>query len=132
MFTRLCRLLMAAALMGSAALLGLGSTALAGGAGAPLVASQPTYTAMQCSDGRVLVRYVRVNELTFVVLRYQGQSYGLAPAVSASGSRFVGLAGLDNASGLEWWEHQGAGTLSRYDPQTGETRPLLHSCKRSF
>lgn len=118
---------MAAALLGGPAL--LGGTALAGGGGVPPVTVQPAFTGMQCEGGRVLVRYVQAHDLTFVVLRYEGQTYGLAPAVSGSGSRYVGLAGLDTASGLEWWEHQGAGSLSRYDPQTGETTPLLQDCK---
>ncbi|UFA51255.1 MliC family protein [Deinococcus radiophilus] len=127
MFTQLFRTLMAAALLSSPAL--LGGTALAGGAGAPPVAVQPAFTWIQCQGGRVLVRYVQAHDLTFVVLRYQGQNYGLAPAVSASGSRYVGLAGLDTASGLEWWEHQGEGTLSVYHPASGETAPLLAGCR---
>lgn len=103
-------------------------SALAGGGGAPPVAVQPAFTGMQCQDGRVLVRYVQAHDLSFVVLRYEGQTYGLAPAVSGSGSRYVGLAGLDTASGLEWWEHQGEATLSRYNPANGNTEALLTGC----
>lgn len=106
----------------------IAGTALAGGAGAPLPAALPhTY---QCDGGQTVgVRYVQSDDIGFVVVRYQGQNYGLAPAVSASGSRFVGLDGQSTATGLEWWEHQGEGTLSSYDPLTGDTATLATGCR---
>lgn len=111
------------------------SSAVAGGAAPqPLRLGQQTYT-YACAGGQsVQVSYVTTGAQhsgnpTFVVLRYRGQSYGLAQAVSGSGVRYVGLAGLTVGSGLEWWEHQGEGTLSTFrGDQASEAQPLL-SCR---
>ncbi|SEJ04949.1 Membrane-bound inhibitor of C-type lysozyme [Deinococcus reticulitermitis] len=111
----------------SFALLG---AALAGGAGQPRAqAAQQTYL-YACQGGQqVQVKYLRTGDsdgLSFAVLRYRGQRYGLAPAVSASGARYIGHAGLSTASGLEWWEHQGEGTLSTFSgDDASNPRPLL-------
>jgi membrane-bound inhibitor of C-type lysozyme len=67
----------------------------------------------------------------FVLLKYQGQPYGLAQAISASGARYASLYGPTPAGhGLEWWEHGGEGTLSQFTGKTFfETAPLLRRCK---
>ena len=88
----------------------------------------------KCANGQVLgVRYLPSDpqlkrDPVFVVLEYGGERYGLAPAVSGSGARYVGLSGPRTAisiSGLEWWEHYDEAKLSRVNPQTGATSPLL-------
>jgi membrane-bound inhibitor of C-type lysozyme len=68
---------------------------------------------------------------TFAVLNWNGGQYGLAPALSASGARYVALAGPVGArGGLEWWEHAGAATLSTFvDGGTLKTRALLTGCR---
>lgn len=116
----------------------LASTALAGGAGqpqaAPLKLSQDTHV-YACQDGQtVQVAYVRADTAgqggpSFAVLKYRGQSYGLAEAVSGSGARYVGHAGLNTASGLEWWEHQGEATLSTFRGNDARTTSTLLTCK---
>lgn len=118
--------------------LALFATAFAGGAGqpqaAPLKLSQEAHV-YQCQGGQqVQVSYVSTghaneNSPLFAVLKYQGQRYGLAEAVSASGSRYVGHAGLNTASGLEWWEHQGEATLSTFRGDDARTTSTLLKCK---
>ena len=68
-----------------------------------------------------------------VLLGYEGQQYGLAQAISASGARYASLYGPTSAdAGLEWWEHQGEGTLSRFTGRDfSATTPLLRGCKRA-
>ncbi|WP_261663942.1 MliC family protein [Deinococcus sp. Marseille-Q6407] len=113
-------------------------SAFAGGGAVPATkAPQPTVTSHRyaCANAQsVQVRYVDTDPVlkrdpVLAIVNYHGQSYGLAPAVSASGSRFVGLAGLNTASGLEWWEHQGEGTLSTYNPANGQTKTLVSGCR---
>lgn len=116
-------------------LLAAASLALAGGGQqpqpAPLKLGQQSYL-YTCQGGeRVTVTYLttapeREASPVFAVLRFQGRSYGLAPAVSGSGSRYVGHAGLNTASGLEWWEHHDEATLSSFrGDDARQTRPLL-------
>lgn len=68
---------------------------------------------------------------TFVVLDWNGQTYGLAPAVSASGARYAGLYGPTVADrGLEWWEAKGEATLSVFTGKDfADTRALLTRCR---
>ena len=120
-----------------ACVLALLATASAGGAGqpqsAPLKLSQQAHV-YQCQGGQqVQVSYVSTghpndNSPMFAVLNYQGQRYGLAEAVSASGARYVGHAGLNTASGLEWWEHQGKATLSTFRGDDARTTKALLNC----
>ena len=118
--------------------LALLATAFAGGAGQPQAA--PLKLAQQahvyaCQGGQqVQVSYVSTghaneNSPMFAVLKYQGQRYGLAEAVSASGARYVGHAGVNTASGLEWWEHQGEATLSTFRGDDARTTSTLLNCK---
>ena len=67
----------------------------------------------------------------FALLNYQGQTYGLALAVSGSGARYASLYGpTAGGSGLEWWEHQGEGTLSRLTGKDAwATVPILKACR---
>ena len=67
----------------------------------------------------------------FAVLTWKGQQYALAEAISASGARYAGLNGPDGArGGLEWWEHQGEGTLITFvNGDTTRTKTLLSGCK---
>ena len=101
----------------------LTGAAFAGGAGGPAAATLPHH--YPCEGGAFIgVRYDSVNTNPAVTLRYQGRDYHLTRAPSASGARFVSAQG-----GLEWWEHQGEGTLSRYSAQSGDTQPLLQGCR---
>ena len=113
------------------------TTAFAGSVATPaplkLASTAYTYT---CKGGQsVGVQYVttgveKEKSPVFVVLTYKGQRYGLAEAVSASGTRYVGHAGLNTATGLEWWEHQNEGTLSTFTgDDAGETKVLVEGCK---
>jgi membrane-bound inhibitor of C-type lysozyme len=72
-----------------------------------------------------------LNSPSFVLLKYQGQQYGLAQAISASGARYASLYGPTPAGhGLEWWEHGGEGTLSQFTGRNSfSTTPLLRACK---
>lgn len=114
----------------------LGS-ALAGSAGAPVAApivlGHQSYS-FTCGKQAVKVTYVttgteKSGNPVFMVLEYSGKTYGLAPAVSGSGSRYVGLAGLNNASGLEWWEHQGEATLSTFKGDNASNAKVILTCK---
>lgn len=124
MKTRL--LLLAAALTGSA---------LAGGGGPAGPATVSTRTFHYTCDGgrKISVSYVTYGEAgpLFAVLNWNGQLYGLAQAISASGARYASLSGpTTGGSGLEWWEHQGEATLSTFvGGSTRETRPLLTHCR---
>lgn len=62
---------------------------------------------------RASVKYLDFAGNTYASLTYQGRTYALAPAMSADATRFVGLIGL-SASGLEWTEWHGEGTLSSF------------------
>lgn len=130
----------------------LGGAALGGGAASPKTAAPPraaakawgpqlkpafTHYTYACAGGeQVQVYYVTSGEEfrglpVFAVLAYRGQSYGLAPAVSGSGARYVGHVGLNTAGGLEWWEHQGEATLSTFaGDDASKTRPLLRCTLR--
>ena len=103
---------------------------------APLKLGQTNYTYSCSNKQSVQVTYVTTGgqhdaNPVFMVLKYKGKSYGLSEAVSGSGSRYVGHAGLNTGSGLEWWEHQGEATLSIFkgDNSTNST-PLL-TCRPS-
>ncbi len=88
-----------------------------------------------CERGqKVSVAYARFGTADFAVLTYNGQQYALAPAVSASGSRYASLSGLTTrnsvGNGLEWWEAGGEGTLSTFTgTDTRSTKKLLGGCK---
>lgn len=90
--------------------------------------------AYQCEGGQTIrARYLAVDggAVTFVVLRWNGQTYGLAPAVSASGARFAGLFGpAVSDRGLEWWEARGEAMLSMFTGKDfSDTRPLVTACR---
>lgn len=108
-------------------------TANAGGAGAPPVATERSFS-YTCDAGKeISVTYVdyRKNGPMFAVLKWNGVQYGLAEAISASGARYAGLNGPAEArGGLEWWEHQGEATLSTFiGGDTTKTQALLTGCK---
>lgn len=87
-----------------------------------------------CNDNQqIRATYIdyRGGSATFVVLGWNGNDYGLARALSASGARYAGLYGpTPNDDGLEWWEAKGEARLGTF---TGEnftdTRPLLTGCR---
>jgi membrane-bound inhibitor of C-type lysozyme len=87
-----------------------------------------------CNDGQpVRATYLEYHggSATFVVLHWNGNDYGLARAISASGARYAGLYGpTPSDDGLQWWEAKGE---ARLDAFTGrdftDTRPLLTGCK---
>ncbi|MBZ9752826.1 MliC family protein [Deinococcus sp. HMF7604] len=84
-----------------------------------------------CSGGTKLdVIYIRfATRPLFAVVNWQGKQYGLAEALSASGSRYAGLYGPAQApNGLEWWEHQGQAELNAFT-SSGKTKSLLTACK---
>lgn len=101
-------------------------------AGAPeLSARTVPYT---CADGqRITATYVSADSgaASVVILRWNGQSYGLAQAVSGSGARYAGLYGPTVSDhGLEWWEAKGEATLSGFTGKDFfETRPLVAECR---
>lgn len=86
-----------------------------------------------CDGGqRISVAYVNYGTkgLSFAVLEWNGQQYGLAPAISASGARYASLYGPTPGKGLEWWEAKGSATLSTFTGKDfSETRPLLTNCR---
>lgn len=114
----------------------------------PLLASCGSSSAMQdrgdtvvsrtvaylcANDQRIDATYLEYHggSATFVVLHWNGNDYGLARAISASGARYAGLYGPTPADyGLQWWEAKGE---ARLDAFTGrnftDTRPLLTGCK---
>lgn len=97
---------------------------------APLKLAQQTHV-YRCQGGpQVQVAYVQTGENgpSFAVLKYRGQSYGLAEAVSGSGSRYIGHAGLNTGSGLEWWEHHGEATLSTFRGDDARTPTKVLTC----
>lgn len=106
--------------------------ALAGAAGGarPTLQVGPQTRVHACENGRDLrVHYVTIRSETgqtlVVVLEHQERLHSLLPAVSASGARFLGHP-TPGRPALEWWEHQGQGTLSAVateDPTV--TTPLL-------
>lgn len=109
--------------------------AQAGSAGtpAPLKLGQQSYTYTCTGKQSVQVTYVTTGgehdgKPVLLVLTYKGKSYGLAEAVSASGSRYVGLAGID-LNGIEWWEHQGEGTLSTFKGDNASNAKAVLTCK---
>lgn len=111
------------------------ATAQAGAAGTPalLKLGQQSYTYTCTGKQVVQVTYVTTGgehdgKPVFLVLTYKGKSYGLAEAVSASGSRYVGHAGM-NMNGIEWWEHQGEGTLSTFKGDNASDAKALLTCK---
>lgn len=120
MNTRLL-LLTAAAFVGSAA------------ATAPTRISYRTFHYSCLGDKKISVSYVNYGQggPLFAVLHWNGQQYGLAQAVSASGARYASLSGPGmSGNGLEWWEHQGQATLNTFvGTDTRNTRPLLTKCK---
>lgn len=85
-----------------------------------------------CDAGKAVdIAYVKVGtEPMFAVLTWNGARYGLAQAISASGARYAALYGPAGArGGLEWWEHQGQGTLSTFVDGSLKTRALLTGCR---
>lgn len=115
--------------------LALPGSSRAGSAGspAPLQLGQQSYTFI-CGRESVQVAYVTTGAEhdrlpVFVVLTYRGQRYGLSEAVSASGARYIGHAGLNTAQGLEWWEHQGEGTLSSFRGDNASATKKILGCK---
>ena len=81
---------------------------------------------------KMSVSYVKYGtKLTFAVVNWNAGQYGLAAATSASGARYASLAGSGAAfQGLEWWEHQGEGTLSAFtSADTSKTKILLSYCR---
>lgn len=121
------KILISAALLAPLAL----ATAYAGGATTRPAATQQRQTYVCDSGQRITVNYVNVSPdaPTMVVITYKNNQYALAPAVSASGARFVGLAGLNTASGLEWTEHQGEGYLSSFPVDDPSKTSTLLTCK---
>lgn len=113
-------------------------TVLAALIAAPASAAQPisyrTYH-YTCDGGKkISVSYFNFGETIFAVLNYAGRQYGLAQAVSASGSRYASLFGpvtkSSLGSGLEWWEWHGKATLSTFKgSDTANTTELLTNCK---
>lgn len=98
---------------------------------APVQLSYRTFH-FTCQQGpKVSVSYLNYGKSgpTFAVLKWNGNQYGLAQAISASGARYAALYGGPNNAGLEWWEHHSEATLSTFlngDPNT--TKALL-TCK---
>ncbi|WP_291429591.1 MliC family protein [Deinococcus sp.] len=86
-----------------------------------------------CDAGKKInVYYVQFGQdPMFAMLDWNGQRFGLAEAISASGSRYAGLSGPASArGGLEWWEHHGEATLSAFTGNsTTNTKTLLTGCK---
>ncbi|GGL06535.1 MliC family protein [Deinococcus radiotolerans] len=86
-----------------------------------------------CAGGQNLsVYYVQFGtDPMFAVLEWNGQKYGLAQAISASGARYASLNGPAGArGGLQWWEHQGTAELSTFvGNSTTTTKTLLTGCK---
>ncbi len=82
--------------------------------GAPITARRHTY---HCAGGAAfVVTYISDGTADFARIDWNGQSYSLARAISASGARYAGLIGPDPAGpGVEWWEAKGEGTLSLLD-----------------
>ncbi|MBB5294880.1 hypothetical protein E5F05_16550 [Deinococcus metallilatus] len=102
-------------------------------------AAAPTYISYRtfhytCDGGKkISASYVNFGKdgPLFAVLNWNGQQYGLAQAISASGARYASLYGPTTAGGgLEWWEHQGRANLNTFvGTDTNNTRPLLTNCK---
>lgn len=127
-------LIATAALLGSASAAGGGPTTdrTASGHQAPTITYR-TYH-YSCDGGKkISAAYLNFGKdgPSFVVLTWNGQQYGLAEAVSASGARYASLYGPTvSGGGLEWWEHQGEATFSTFvGSDTRNTRPLLTHCK---
>lgn len=110
--------------------------AVAGAAGqpAPLKLGQQTYTYRCQANQTVQATYVTTggqhdSNPVFLILKYKGKTYGLSEAVSGSGSRYVGHAGLNLPDGLEWWEHQGEATLSTFKGGNATNSKAILTCK---
>lgn len=87
-----------------------------------------------CQSGETLhVTYLTADPAgpVLLVLRYRDRYFGLAQAVSASGSRYIGHAGLTTDAGLEWWEKGGQATLSRFEGGRVDDTKRLTSCRRA-
>jgi membrane-bound inhibitor of C-type lysozyme len=87
-----------------------------------------------CNDGQqIRATYLeyRGGLATFVVLEWNGNEYGLARAISASGARYASLYGPTTGDyGLEWWEGHGEARLGTFTGKDfSEVRPLLAACK---
>lgn len=86
-----------------------------------------------CDQGqKITATYLTyAKSVYFVVLRWNGRDYGLAEAMAASGSRYAALYGqTPEDAGLEWWEHQGIATLSRFTGKDfSDTQPVLSNCR---
>ncbi len=87
-----------------------------------------------CNEGQqIRATYLEYHggSATFVVLEWNGNDYGLARAISASGARYASLYGPTPAdNGLEWWEGRGEARLGTFTGKNlSDTRPLLTACK---
>lgn len=87
-----------------------------------------------CADGKVIAAtYLSADSgaVSLVILRWDGNAYGLARAVSASGARYAALSGpTPGDHGLEWWEAKGEARLSEFTgTDLSDTRPLFTGCK---
>lgn len=86
-----------------------------------------------CEGGKTITAtYLRegARGTSFVVLDWNGEEYGLAQAVAASGARYAGLYGpAGSGHGLQWWEAKGEASLGAFTGKDFfETRPLLTDC----
>ena len=88
-------------------------------------------THYQCEGKqRISVKHVNVDSNNFAVVTYKGRQYALAPAVSASGVRYVGLVGMTLNTGLEWVEWHGQGFLNSFpNNKPDSARSVLNNCK---
>nr|WP_298379702.1 MliC family protein [uncultured Halomonas sp.] len=88
-----------------------------------------------CDNNQVIeARYVTTQKgnedgPVLLVLHYKDQLFGLAPAVSASGSRYIGHAGLTTGSGLEWWGKGDDAWLSRFTGDNAQETERLQTCR---
>nr|WP_299244990.1 MliC family protein [uncultured Halomonas sp.] len=95
---------------------------------------QRTYRYTCDNDQVIEARYVTTQKgneggPVFLVLHYKDQLFGLAPAVSASGSRYIGHAGLTTGSGLEWWGKGNEAWLSRFTGDNAQETERLQTCR---
>tara|TARA_R110002049_G_scaffold10127_2_gene50241 strand:- start:32730 stop:33059 length:330 start_codon:yes stop_codon:yes gene_type:complete len=79
-----------------------------------------------CDRGvSVPVVYVNDVDTSIAVLYIEGRLINLQTLPTASGARY---GWPSDGSSYEWWEHQGAATLSWKDGATGTTSPIYQSC----
>ncbi|QEA38697.1 lysozyme inhibitor [Pistricoccus aurantiacus] len=95
---------------------------------------QRTYRYTCDNNQAIEARYVTTQDgeesgPVFLVLEYKDQLFGLAPAVSASGSRYIGHAGLTTGSGLEWWGKGDEAWLNRFTGDNAQDTERLQTCR---